>query len=106
MVGEKRCSVMPLSQNTRSVLPCLIGRHRRRVDESDLRGLGPWFRVRNRHDRDLGHCAGRVMRELLMFLGRGFALFAGGPAVVYQYPALRRSAAMFEARKRGGGSTE
>jgi len=46
------------------------------------------------------------MRELLMFLGRGFALFAGGPAVVYQYPALRRSAAMFEARKRGGGSTE
>jgi hypothetical protein len=35
--------------------------------------------------------AGRV------FLGRGFALFAGGPAVVYQYPALHRSAAMFEA---------
>jgi hypothetical protein len=32
------------------------------------------------------------MRNLLMFLGRGFALFAGGPAVIYQYPALSRSA--------------
>jgi len=41
-----------------------------------------------------------------MFLGRGFALFVGGPAVIYQYPALSRSAVVVEARKREGGSSE
>lgn len=40
------------------------------------------------------------MKALLIFLSRGFALFAGGPAVIYQYSALRRSP--MEARKRGG----
>jgi hypothetical protein len=46
------------------------------------------------------------MSDLLMFLGRGFALFAGGPAVIYQHPALSRGAAVVEARKRGGGRPE
>jgi hypothetical protein len=46
------------------------------------------------------------MRELLIFLDRAFALFAGGPAVIYQYPALRHSAAAVEARKRAGGPTQ
>jgi hypothetical protein len=32
------------------------------------------------------------MRDLLIFLGRGFALFAGGPAVLYADPPLRRTA--------------
>jgi hypothetical protein len=97
MFGEKRCSVMPVTEHPAGSAMLNRADAGGARDESDLRGFGPWFRVRNRHDRDLGHCAGRVMRELLMFLGRGFALFAGGPAVVYQYPALHRSAAMFEA---------
>jgi hypothetical protein len=46
------------------------------------------------------------MRDLLMFLGRGFALFAGGPAVIFQYPALSRNSVAGEARKRGGGPSE
>jgi hypothetical protein len=46
------------------------------------------------------------MRDLLMFLGRGFALFAGGPAAIYQYPALSRSAVVVEAQKRGRGPSE
>ena len=28
------------------------------------------------------------MRDLLNFLGRGFALFAGGPPTISQYPTL------------------
>jgi hypothetical protein len=32
-----------------------------------------------------------------MFLARGFALFAGGPAVIYRYPALSRSAVIAQA---------
>ncbi len=43
------------------------------------------------------------MKDLLMFLGRGFAPFAGGPAVIYQHPALSRSAVVVQVRKRGGG---
>ena len=46
------------------------------------------------------------MRDLLMFLGRGFALFAGGPTVISQHPALSRGAVVVEARKRGGGPSE
>ncbi len=41
------------------------------------------------------------MRELLIFLGRGFALFAGGPAVVYQHRTLNRSAVVVAVQKRG-----
>jgi hypothetical protein len=40
------------------------------------------------------------MTELLMFLCRGFALFAGGPAVVYPYSPLRRAGALVKARVR------
>lgn len=46
------------------------------------------------------------MKAILTFLGRGFALFAGGPAVIFQYPALSRSAVMLEIQKRGRGSSE
>jgi hypothetical protein len=46
------------------------------------------------------------MIDLLMFLGRGFALFAGGPVVIFRYPALSRSVVVVEARKRGGGPSE
>jgi hypothetical protein len=46
------------------------------------------------------------MKAILMFLGRGFALFAGGPAAIYQYPALSRSAVIVEIQKRGRGSSE
>jgi hypothetical protein len=59
-----------------------------------------------RHGRNHDHCPDRVMRDLLMFLGRGFALFAGGPAAIYQYPALSRSAVVVEAQKRGRGPSE
>ena len=52
---------------------CEVGRH-----ENNLRGDGSCFRVHDRHGRDHDHCADRVMRGLLMFLGRGFALFGGG----------------------------
>jgi hypothetical protein len=74
--------------------------------ENDLRGFGPGFRVHHRHGPDHDHFAGCVMKAILMFLGRGFALFAGGPAVIYQYPALSRSAVMVKIRKRGRGSLE
>jgi hypothetical protein len=46
------------------------------------------------------------MRDLLMFLGRGFVLFARGPAVNFQYPALSRGAVVVEVRKRAGGPSE
>jgi hypothetical protein len=46
------------------------------------------------------------MKAILMFFGRGFALFAGGPAVIYQYPASSRSTVMVEIQKRGRGSSE
>ncbi len=41
-----------------------------------------------------------------MFLARGFALFAGGPAVIYLHRTLSRSAAVVEAQKRGRGPAE
>ena len=41
-----------------------------------------------------------------MFLGLGFALFAGGPAVIFQHPALSRGAVVVEVRKRAGGPSE
>jgi hypothetical protein len=40
------------------------------------------------------------MRDLLMFLGRGFALFAGGPAVLYAYPPLSRNTVTVKAPER------
>lgn len=40
------------------------------------------------------------MRDILMFLARGFALFAGGPAVVYRYQPPRRSAAVVKRKSR------
>jgi hypothetical protein len=46
--------------------------------ENNLRGDGSCLRVHDRHGRDHDHCPDRVMSELLMFLARGFALFAGG----------------------------
>jgi hypothetical protein len=42
------------------------------------------------------------MKATLMFLGRGFALFAGGPAV-YQSPAYGRSIVVVATQKRGRG---
>ncbi len=41
------------------------------------------------------------MSELLIFLGRGFALFAGGPAVIYQLSTAARS--VTEAQKGAKG---
>ena len=79
----------------------------RACHENDLRGYGPCLRIRDRYGRHDDHCADRVMRDLLMFLGRGFALFAGGPTVISQHPALSRGGAVVvEARKRGGGPSE
>ncbi len=75
-------------------------------DENDLRGDGPCFRVHDRHGRDHDYCADRVMRELLIFLGRGFALFAGGPDVVYQNRSFNRSAVVVAVQKRGRGPAE
>ncbi len=46
------------------------------------------------------------MRELLIFLGRGFALFAGGPAAVYQHRTVNRSAVVVAMQKRGRGLAE
>jgi hypothetical protein len=74
--------------------------------ENDLRGYGPCFRVHDRHGRDHDYFADRVMRQIVMFLSRGFALFAGGPAVIYQYPTLSRSAAVVPAPRRVRGSSE
>jgi hypothetical protein len=42
------------------------------------------------------------MTAILMFLGRGFALFAGGPAVI-EYQALSLSAVTVKIPKRGRG---
>lgn len=56
--------------------------------------------------RDCGYFADRVMRNIVMFLGRGFALFAGAPAVIYQYPTLSRSAVVVPAPRRVRGSSE
>ena len=78
----------------------------RACHENDLRGYGPCLRIRNRHGRHNDYRADRVMRDLLMFLGRGFAPFAGGPVVIFQYPALSRSVVVVKARKRGGGPSE
>ena len=97
--GVPAMSVSPFCHAEVPVYEC--DRH-----ENDLRDYGPCFRLRDRHGRDHHHCADRVMTDLLMFLGRGFALFAGGPAVIYQHPALSRSAAVVEARKRGEGRPE
>jgi hypothetical protein len=74
--------------------------------ENDLRGDGPCFRVHDWHGRDRHYFADRVMTDILMFLGRGFALFAGGPVVIYRYPTLSRSAAVVAARRRAKGSSE
>ena len=46
------------------------------------------------------------MKDVLRFLGQGFALFAGGPAVIYPYPASSWRAAVAEAQKQGRGSSE
>jgi hypothetical protein len=82
-------------------------RYRERAcHENDLRGYGSCLRIRDRHGRHHDHCADRVMRDLLMFLGRGFALFPGGPAVIFHYPALSRGAVVVEARKCAGGPSE
>jgi hypothetical protein len=51
---------------------------------------------------DHGDFAGFVMKATLMFLGRGFALFAGGPAV-YQSPAYGRSIVVVATQKRARG---
>jgi hypothetical protein len=42
------------------------------------------------------------MRDLLMFLGRGFALFAVAPALVYPVPRLSRSAAAVKSERMRG----
>lgn len=91
----------PLAGSGSLAMPLEGERH-----EDDLPGYDSCFRVHDRHGRDHDHCADRVMRDLLMFLGRGFALLAGGPVVIYQYPALSRSAVVVQARKRGGGPSE
>jgi hypothetical protein len=46
------------------------------------------------------------MRDILIFLGRGFALFAGGPAVFCQYSTLSRGAVVLQAQRRGRGPLE
>lgn len=46
------------------------------------------------------------MKDILNFLGRGFALFAGGPALIYPYPPLSRSAVVVDVQKRGRGPLE
>jgi hypothetical protein len=70
--------------------------------ENDLRGYGDCLRVHHRHGSDHGDFAGFVMKAILMFLSRGFALFAGGPAV-YQSPAFGRSIVVVATQKRGRG---
>ena len=40
------------------------------------------------------------MKDVLRFLGQGFALFAGGPAVIYPYPASSWRAAVGSAEAR------
>jgi hypothetical protein len=46
------------------------------------------------------------MKDILNFLGRGFALFAGGAGLIYPYPALSRSAVVLDIQKRGRGPSE
>jgi hypothetical protein len=41
-----------------------------------------------------------ILMFLLMFLARGFALFAAGPALVNSYPLPSRGVQVVEARKR------
>ena len=93
---------MPITTPGRFCHPCTADVEGKR-HENDLRGYGPCFCVHDWHGRNHDHRADRVMRDLLMFLGRGFALFAGGPAVIYQYPALSRSVVIVH---RGEGSSE
>jgi hypothetical protein len=47
-----------------------------------------------------------ILMFLLMFLARGFALFAGGPALVKSYPLSSNGAQVVEARSRAKGATE
>jgi hypothetical protein len=77
---------------------CEVGCH-----ENDLRGDSSCFRVHDRHGRIHDHCADRVMTDLLMFLGRGFALLAGAPALVYPDPRLSRRAVKSERMKGPAG---
>jgi len=46
------------------------------------------------------------MTDILIFLGRGFAIFAGGPAVVSQYRRLSRSDSLIAAQQRVKGASE
>ena len=46
------------------------------------------------------------MRDLLNFLGRDFALFAGGPPTISQYPTLSRSDAVATVQRLLRGSQE
>jgi hypothetical protein len=99
---ENGCSVTPITEQLAGsgilVMPAEGECH-----ENDLRGFAPCFRFHDRHGGDHDLFAGCVMKAILMFLGRGFALFAGGPAVIYRYPALSRSAAIMKIQKRGRG---
>jgi hypothetical protein len=108
MSGEKWCSVMAVTERPAGsamlILPMQVREGERH--ENDLRDYGPCFRLHDRHGRNHDNCADRVMRDLLIFLGRGFALFAGGRAAIYQYPALSRSAVVVEAQKHGRGPSE
>jgi hypothetical protein len=72
--------------------------------KDDLRGDGPCFRVHDRHDRDRDYFAEHVMKDMLNFLCRGCALFAGRPAIFSQYPTLSRSGAIVTAQRRVRGS--
>jgi hypothetical protein len=85
----------PLAGSGSLAMPLEGERH-----EDDLPGYDSCFRFHDRHGRDHDHFADRVMRDILMFLGRGFALFAGGPAVVYRYQPPRRSAAVVKRKSR------
>jgi hypothetical protein len=101
---ENACSVTPITERLADsgiLMPAEGECH-----ENNLRGLTPCFRIHDRHGGDHDHFAGCVMKAILMVLGRGFALFAGGPAVIYQYPALSRSAVVVKIEKRGRGSSE
>jgi hypothetical protein len=71
--------------------------------KDDLRGDGPCFRVHDRHGRDHDYFAERVMKDMLNFLGRGCALFAGRPAI-FSHPTLSRSGAIVTAQRRVRGS--
>ena len=66
----------------------------------------PNVRVYDRHGPDHDYFPGPVMRDILIFLGRGFALFAGGPAAISQYQNLSRSASLVAAQRRVRGVSE